>query len=83
MIQLSTSMPHREHVKGVIPPFTDLQLLVRNEFPAAVALCESRGVSFVEVDLRTGVTKEQSGSGQVASNSMLPPRPKAWWCGRS
>ena len=45
------------------------QLLVRNQFPHIAALCAERGVSFVEVDLRTGVTKQQSEDSKVP----LPP----------
>jgi len=45
-----------------VPP---VQLLVRNAFPQIAELCMARGVSFVEVDLRTGVTKEQSSNNEV------------------
>lgn len=45
--------------------FAERELLVRTEFPHIAELCSARGVSFVEVDLRTGVTEEQSGNNQV------------------
>ncbi|MEI8334739.1 MAG: tetratricopeptide repeat protein, partial [Chloroflexota bacterium] len=39
--------------------------LVKRVFPALRALCESRGVTWGEVDLRWGVTDEQRAEGQV------------------
>jgi len=48
-----------------------VQLLVRNAFPQIAELCMARGVSFVEVDLRTGVTKEQSSNNEVGLCSRL------------
>ena len=39
--------------------------LVKRTFPALRKLCESRGVTWGQVDLRWGITKEQSAEGQV------------------
>ncbi len=49
--------------------FRDMQAerdeLIKRVFPALRKLCESRGVSWSEVDLRWGVTDEQKAEGQV------------------
>jgi tetratricopeptide (TPR) repeat protein len=49
--------------------FRDMQAerdeLVKRTFPALRKLCESRGVTWGEVDLRWGVTDEQEAEGQV------------------
>jgi Domain of unknown function (DUF4062) len=39
--------------------------LVKRVFPALRKLCESRGVTWGEVDLRWGITDEQKAEGQV------------------
>ena len=39
--------------------------LVKRVFPAIRRLCESRGVTFAEIDLRWGVTDEQKAEGEV------------------
>jgi hypothetical protein len=41
--------------------------LVKRAFPQIRKLCESRGVTFTEVDLRWGVTDEQKAEGNVLS----------------
>ena len=38
---------------------------MRTAFPRIEKLCQERGVFFAPLDLRWGVTSEQSGSGQV------------------
>jgi tetratricopeptide (TPR) repeat protein len=49
--------------------FRDMQAerdeLVKRTFPVLRKLCESRGVTWGQVDLRWGITKEQSAEGQV------------------
>ena len=49
--------------------FADMQdereELVKRVFPALRELCESRGVSWGEVDLRWGITDEQAAEGRV------------------
>lgn len=49
--------------------FRDLQrerdILVRRVFPQLRALCEARGVTFTEVDLRWGLTEEDSEEGRI------------------
>src|SRR2546428_9831282 len=43
----------------------DRDELVKHVFPQLRKLCESRGVTWGEVDLRWGVTDEQKAEGQV------------------
>ncbi|RPJ60476.1 MAG: DUF4062 domain-containing protein [Acidobacteria bacterium] len=49
--------------------FRDMQeereLLAKRTFPALRRVCESRGVVFTDVDLRWGITEEQSARGEV------------------
>lgn len=49
--------------------FRDMQpereMLVKQIFPQLRRLCDERGVGFAEVDLRWGITDEQSAEGQV------------------
>ena len=49
--------------------FRDMQaerdILVKQVFPELRKLCRSRGVEFVEVDLRWGITEEQAEHGEV------------------
>jgi nephrocystin-3 len=45
--------------------FQEREELVKRVFPQLRKLCESRGVTLVEVDLRWGITDEQSAEGQV------------------
>jgi nephrocystin-3 len=49
--------------------FTDLQPerehLVKKTFPRIRAICRERGVEFTEIDLRWGITTEESRSGKV------------------
>eukprot|EP00160_Parvularia_atlantis_P017707 Unigene6205_Nuclearia_a/m.19105 Unigene6205_Nuclearia_a/g.19105 ORF Unigene6205_Nuclearia_a/g.19105 Unigene6205_Nuclearia_a/m.19105 type:complete len:1750 (-) Unigene6205_Nuclearia_a:111-5360(-) len=45
--------------------FEERELLVKKVFPQLAALCVSRGVNFIGVDLRTGVTSEESADGRV------------------
>jgi len=49
--------------------FRDMQAerdeLAKRTFPALRKLCESRGVTWGEVDLRWGLTEEQQAEGQV------------------
>ena len=41
------------------------ELLVKEVFPELRRLCDERFVSFTEVDLRWGITKEQQAEGKV------------------
>jgi tetratricopeptide (TPR) repeat protein len=41
------------------------EVLVKHVFPRIRKLCEERGIGFVDVDLRWGVTEEQAGRGEV------------------
>ena len=44
---------------------TERDLLARRVFPAVRRQCEQRGVSFVDVDLRWGITEEEAAEGRV------------------
>jgi preprotein translocase subunit SecA/nephrocystin-3 len=43
------------------------EVLRREVFPIVQRICEERGVSFFEIDLRWGITKEEADGGQVLS----------------
>ena len=45
--------------------FFDREVLVKQVFPEISRFCRDRGVEFAGIDLRTGVTAEQSGNGMV------------------
>jgi nephrocystin-3 len=73
VVILSThlAMPHpkNEFRVFVSSTFTDLQpereQLVKKTFPRIRAACRERGVEFVEIDLRWGITEEESRSGRT------------------
>jgi len=47
-------------------------ILTTTVFPRLEKLCTDRGVFFAPLDLRWGVTSEQSGSGQVKHSCHVP-----------
>jgi len=66
----SASLPHDRVVRVFISStFRDMQAereeLVKRVFPQLRKLCEERGVGFVDVDLRWGVTDEEAAEGKV------------------
>ncbi len=69
--QLSATIAHEQRVIRVFvsSTFRDMHAerdeLVKRAFPQLRKLCESRGVTWSEVDLRWGVTEEQSKRGEV------------------
>ena len=64
-------MPHpkNEFRLFVSSTFTDLQpereQLVKKTFPRIRSACRERGVEFVEIDLRWGISDEESRAGQT------------------
>src|SRR5438128_11816508 len=72
MASWSTPMSERQHrvVRVFVSStFRDMQAereeLVKRVFPQLRKLCEERGVTWGEVDLRWGITKEQAERGEV------------------
>ncbi len=64
-----TQLPARQIRVFISSTFRDMQadrdVLVKKVFPRLRKLCESRAVTWTEVDLRWGITSEQQAEGQV------------------
>jgi len=65
-----TDLVRERHIRVFVSStFRDMQadrdVLVKKVFPQLRKLCESRAVTWTEVDLRWGITEEQANEGQV------------------